>query len=244
MVYQWNYTAGNQPDPEYPTLRAALDRASTTHPIELQGNDGHHGAYNSAALALAKNKDGVPVGLSKATIARDFPQYRAFIAVDGAGEPNGAVTEDARYTMEQVTEVYQHLDPALKAPEKITQRLAASGITGALDAVVAAEGQPVYDALFARHQMTARFTLAQFHDPEKYKRPDGSVDYDAMVAKAQAIRAKYAGNPLIKADTVKLFADGVLEGNPYAVPPTLPDSPSLNPICSRFSGATSRVRRR
>jgi predicted amidohydrolase YtcJ len=28
---------------------------------------------------------------------------------------------------------------------------------------------------------------------------------------------------------VKLFADGVLEGNPFAVPPTLPDSPSLKP---------------
>ena len=39
VVHQWNYTAGNQPDAEYPTLRRALDRASTRHQIELLGND-------------------------------------------------------------------------------------------------------------------------------------------------------------------------------------------------------------
>ncbi|MBV9724637.1 MAG: amidohydrolase family protein [Gammaproteobacteria bacterium] len=29
-VHQWNYTDGNQPDAEHPTLRAALDAVSTT----------------------------------------------------------------------------------------------------------------------------------------------------------------------------------------------------------------------
>jgi predicted amidohydrolase YtcJ len=48
-----------------------------------------------------------------------------------------------------------------------------------------------------------------------------------MVAKATAIRAKYASHPLIRADFIKLFADGVIEGNPYAVPPTLPNGASL-----------------
>ena len=52
-VDEWNYASGNQPDAEYPTLRAALDKASSTNPIQLFVNDGHHGGFNSLALAMA-----------------------------------------------------------------------------------------------------------------------------------------------------------------------------------------------
>jgi predicted amidohydrolase YtcJ len=236
MVYQWNYTGGNEPDRVFSTLRAALDRAAPDNPVELFGNDGHHGAYNSLALAKAKNKAGQTVGLTKASMAGDFAEYAKLIGVDGNGEPNGAVNEDARYTMEKISIDYAHLDLVLKSPERIMQRLNSVGITGMLDAMAAPEGLPVYDLLLARHQLTVRTNLAQFYDPEVYRLPGGNVDYDAMVAQAVAVRDKYASNPLLQADTVKLFADGVLEGNPYAVPPTLPDSPSLQPFLQPIFG--------
>ncbi len=236
MVYQWNYTNGNEPDAEFATLRTALDAAAPDNPVELFGNDGHHGAFNSAALALAKNAAGQIVGFSKATLAGDFAPYRKLIGVDEKGEPNGAVNEDARFRMERISIVYAHLDEVSKVPEKITQRLNSVGITGMLDAMAAPEGLPVYDKLLARGLLTVRTNLAQFYDPEEFRRPDGTVDYDSMVAKASAVRAKYAANPLLKADTVKLFADGVLEGNPFAVPPTLPDSPSLTPYLQPIFG--------
>lgn len=235
-VFQWNYTDGNEPDAQFPTLRAALDRASRTSPIEVFGNDGHHGAYNSAALSMAKNAAGETVGLSKETIPKYFPKFAQLIAVDAAGEPNGAVNEDARFTMERSSVVYANLDAVSKVPERITQRLNAAGITGVLDAMTAPEGVAVYDALLARGRLTVRANLALFFDPEDFRSPAGQVDYDAMVARAQAIRARYASNPLLRADTVKLFADGVLEGNPYAVPPTLPDSPSIRPYLQPIFG--------
>src|SRR5882757_6573997 len=72
VVHQWSYTAGNQPDPAHPTLRAALDAVSTKVQIQLLGNDGHHGAFNSLALAQAKNSKGTVIGLSKATLAGEF----------------------------------------------------------------------------------------------------------------------------------------------------------------------------
>src|ERR1700736_4341651 len=97
VVHQWNYTAGNQPDPRHPTLRAALDAASTRVQVQLLGNDAHHGAFNSTALAQAKNAKGETIGLSKATLAGEFAEYQPFVGVDGLGEPNGAVNEDARY---------------------------------------------------------------------------------------------------------------------------------------------------
>jgi predicted amidohydrolase YtcJ len=95
-VRQWNFSNGNQPDAEHPTLRRALDLASTKHPIQLFGNDGHHSAYNSPALARAKNAAGRVVGYSKATLAGDFAGLQKLVGVDAAGEPNGTVNEDAR----------------------------------------------------------------------------------------------------------------------------------------------------
>jgi len=228
-VHQWNYTDGNQPDTEYPTLRATLDKASTTIPIQLLGNDGHHGAYNGAALALAKNAKGRAVGLSKATLASDFAPYHNFIGVDADGNPNGAVNEDARLLMDAPDILFAEFPLVMRDRAQIPQLLNAAGITGFLDALVTPQSAKLYTALEREGHLTARATLAQFYDPERTKTPDGKVDYDRMVADAKRIRSEYATDPLIRADVVKLFADGVMEGNPYAVPPTLPNTLALRP---------------
>jgi predicted amidohydrolase YtcJ len=235
-VHEWNYTNGNQPDAANPTLRAALDRASTKVPIELLGNDGHHGAFNGVALAGAKNAAGQTVGFSKATLAKDFAAYAGWVGVDEHGEPNGAVNENARDALDPETSVYNDLAQVLKTPGRITERLNSVGITAVLDAEAAPEGLAVYDKLLAEKKLTVRANLAQFYDPEQFRRANGAVDYDAMIAKAKAVRARYADNPLLRADTVKLFADGVLEGNPFAVPPTLPNAASLKPFLQPIFG--------
>jgi len=53
-VDMWNFAEGNQVSEQYPNLRAALDAVSGDHPIILWGNDSHHGAVNSRALATAR----------------------------------------------------------------------------------------------------------------------------------------------------------------------------------------------
>jgi predicted amidohydrolase YtcJ len=228
-VFQWNYIAGNQPDAQHPTLRAALDAASTTRKIELLGEDGHHGAFNSLALAQAKNAAGQVVGLSKATLSSDFAAYQPFVGVDERGEPNGAVNEDARAMVSQHSMLYLALDEVEKVPERVPEKLNSVGITAVLDAFAAPEGQVVYDKLLASGKLTVRVELAQFYDPSATRKPDGQVDYEQILAQANAIRDKYAATSLIRADAVKIFADGVIEGNPFAVPPTLPDGASLKP---------------
>jgi predicted amidohydrolase YtcJ len=228
-VFQWNFSAGNQPDPQHPTLRAALDTASTTRMIELLGGDGHHGAFNSLALAQARNAAGRVVGLSKATLVSDFSAYKALVGVDAQGEPNGSVNEDARAAISQHGMLYLALDEVIKVPERITERLNSVGITGVLDAFAAPEGQAVYDKLLAMGKLTVRVELAQFYDPSATRRSDGQVDYERILTQANAIRDKYATNPLIRADVIKIFADGVIEGDPLAIPPTLPNGASLRP---------------
>jgi predicted amidohydrolase YtcJ len=236
IVHQWSYTDGNQPDADHPTLRAALDAVSTTVQIQLLGNDGHHGAFNSLALAQAKNSSGKVLGLSKETLTGEFKQYRPYVGVDANGEPNGAVNEDARYLINPNSMLDVNLDLIAKAPERVTQKLNSAGITAFLDAMTLPEALPVYDKLYASGKMTARARLAQFYDPSRTRTADGHVDYDSILAQAIAARAKYASNPLIRADFIKIFADGVLEGNPYATPPTLPNAASLRPFLQPIFG--------
>jgi predicted amidohydrolase YtcJ len=238
-VRQWNFAQGNDPDPQHPTLRAALDSASKDVPIVLVGNDGHHSAFNSAGLARAKNARGQKVGLSRATLDTDFALLKPLVGVDERGEPNGAVNEIARESMAAPNLVTVDFDETMKAPERVTQRLNSVGITGMMDAVVPPETLPFYDALAKSGQLTVRATLAQFYDPESIRTANGQVDYDRMLASAKATRAKYAAHPLIRADFIKLFADGVLEGNPIAVPPTLPEGAALKPYLQPIFGKDS-----
>jgi predicted amidohydrolase YtcJ len=235
-VRQWNFSINNLPDAAHPTLRVALDLASRQHPIQLLGNDGHHGAYNSAALALAVDHRGERVGLSRASLTTDFAREAKLVGVDASGEPNGTVNEDARSLMGAANLLFVDLPQVMKVPERITERLNAAGITGILDAAAAPEVLPLYDMLEERGRLTVRTVLAQFLDPESFRNAAGEVDWARMVSIASGIRAKYAKDPLIRANFVKLFADGVLEGNPFATPPTLPDAAATRPFLQPIFG--------
>src|SRR5438477_9124881 len=120
-VLHWEYGGGNQADPAHPTLRAALDAASTKHPIAVTGWDGHHGAFNSAALALAKNAKGEIVGYSKATIATDFREYKTYIGVDVNGEPTGDVSDQGKRPIRTRFPGGGNHDLLMKSPERLTE---------------------------------------------------------------------------------------------------------------------------
>lgn len=227
-VRQWNFSDDNRPDTQHPNLRVTLDLASTQHPIQLLGNDGHHGAFNSMALARATNRKGERVGFSRATISGEFSAVAKLVGVDETGEPNGTANEEARELLGAANIITVDLPEVMKVPERVTARLNSAGITGMLDAAVPPEVLPLYDQLEKTGKLTVRATLAMWYDPDRARDAAGKVDYDKMIAAASAVRSKYENDPLIRADVVKLFADGVLEGNPYAVPPTLPEVASLH----------------
>jgi len=245
LVHQWNYSSGNQPDIDFPTLRDSLDQAASDCEVQLLGNDAHHGAFNSLALSHARDLQGQVVGISAATLAGGLSGYRAFIGVDAHGAPDGQVNEDARYLINPRSMVYIEFDKAMADPVRIARHYNSAGITTLMDAMVPADGLPLWDKLYASGAMTLRATLAQFHDPSHTLTADGQVDYDGMVARAVAVRARYERNPQLHADFIKLFADGVVEGNPYSVPPTLGNAamlaPYLQPVFTTDSAGHATV---
>jgi predicted amidohydrolase YtcJ len=220
-VREWDFMHGNQPDAGHPSLRAALDVATTVNPVHVLGNDWHHSAFNSMALAGAKNAAGVTVGLSRATLATEFAPQRLFVGVDAGGEPDGGVTEAMQHAVDgpgEYAAAREDFAALMRAPERVTERLNSVGITAVLDAKVPPNNLQFYDALARAGRLTVRATLAQYYPPEQYLGTDGKVDFERMVSQAKAVRAKYAGGTLLRADVVKLFADGGIEGNPYGTP--------------------------
>ncbi len=229
VVRHWNYSSGNPPDDQHPTLRAALDLASTAGPVHLDGDDGHHSAFNSRALARARNEAGVTVGYTRASLRGDLQKYRRLVGVDVAGEPNGTVNDDGRNPLDVPSTFSIDLVELMKNPGRVPALLNGAGITGILDPRVTPEAMTLYDTLERNRQLTFRAHVALYFDPDRIRTPAGQPDWERMLADASALRVKHARDPLIRADTVKLFADGDMEGNPYAVPPTLPQVAALHP---------------
>ncbi len=225
IVLQWNFSGGNQPSDELPNMRAALDAVSLQHPIFLWGNDGHHGAANSAAFALAKNAQGEVVGLSAATLAKEFAEYKPMVAVDQNGQPIGGINESARMLIRP--DFFADFLGSNASPEhimpKVAQALARSGITSIQDAFVTPEVLASFGWLQDSGLMTFRLRAAMA-EPES----DDIAAIDAHLSMLQQLRDQYADSEFISANAVKLFSDAVLEGNPLSSPPTLPVAAMLN----------------
>ena len=253
-VSGWEYAAGNQTDPKHLTLRAALDAASTQSPIVMTGWDGHHGAYNSAALALAKNAKGETVGYSKKTLETDFAQYKAVVGVDSNGEPSGDLQDDGKSPIDASEVAREEYQKLVREPERLAQRMNSVGITAIQDAaagrggsgISGGTGYEVYDGLINKHQMTFRLNMAQLFEPERFRDANGRIDWEKLLAELNSVRQKYASNPLTRADAIKVFADGDLEANPNNVPPTFGASPRpvpwLQPIFEKDANGNLSVK--
>jgi len=227
-VAMWNFAAGNQVSERLPSLRAALDAVSTDHPIILWGNDGHHGAVNSRALDRAVDAQGHVVGLNASTLTTAFSDYRDLVGVDDNGEPNGELNEQARHLVNPPST----RDPSVLGPllPAIGKELARNGITSAQDASLEIGFLPYLKAFEESGNMHFRIQVATRLDPIDYRDPlTGEIRLDDMMKILEANRAAFSHSPLIHATAAKIYADGVLEGNPYADPPTLPNAAMLRP---------------
>jgi len=232
-VSQWEYAAGNQTDPKHLTLRAALDEAAPDNPVVMTGWDGHHAVFNSAALALAKNDKGETVGYSKKTLQSDFAKYKPVVGVDSNGEPSGDIQDDGRAPIDTSEVERDDFAKLLAEPERLAERLNSVGITAVWDAAAYTQSgifgpgsiYDVYDKLQKSGHMSFRVNMAQLWEPEDFRDAEGRIDWNALFAKADVIKKKYANDPLASADSVKIFADGDMEANPNNVPPTFGAAP-------------------
>ena len=226
VVNQWSPYDGNTPTATHATLLAALDAAAPNNPVMLAGVDGHAGGYNSQALAQAQDEDGNVVGFNATTLAPGGV-FEAFIPyVDLA---TGVIRDAARSAIavpdtgvlsaegEQAEAQYDKILPA------ISELMASRGITGVQDACANDFIRERMLKMQDQDLLHMRVTAATCFNQDDYS---GKLDIDGHLAKANQVRDAFAGNPLIKADAVKIFLDGVLEG---ALSAAFVDGPLVHP---------------
>ena len=175
--------------------KAVLDRISSERPVYLTAADGHSAWVNTRALELAdvgKDTPDPPNG----RIERD-PE---------TGEPTGTLRETAMGLFQDVlpeATMEDHVDGLRRALE-LAHRL---GITSLVEASASKSIAEAYLRLGQEGKLTARVLLSLYVDPLK---DENQID------DLKAARGRYQGARL-RADSAKIFADGVIEAKTAAL---------------------------
>lgn len=229
-IEQWVPYEGNEPTDNYKTIRQALDAAADGHPVILSGVDGHAGAYNSKALAMAQDDNGKVVGFSKKTLAKGgvFAELAPYVSLDtgvlrDAAKEKIPVASFDMFAQEVGDPLGEKVYGAILP--KVAKVMAQSGITSIQDACANDFIREQLLKMQEQNILNMRVTAATCFIADDYA---GKVDIPAHLKKAQEVRSAFANNPLIKADAVKIFADGVLEGDPFSQPPFTPNAGMLH----------------
>lgn len=169
-----------------------LDSMLSDRPLLLIGSDGHTVWANSQALNLAH--------ISAAT--EDPAGGR--IERDAAGRPTGTLRDNAAEVV-LAAKPAASLDHEASQLNKALDSMRAIGITSVQDAAVDEHTMQIYKRLYDTHRLNMR-VRASFHLKNLHEPPAALID------KATRFRAKWAIDPdFLRADAVKIFADGVIE---------------------------------
>ena len=171
---------------------ADLDSILPDRPMLLDGSDGHTVWANSPALSL-----------SHITAATKDPAG-GHIEHDAAGRPTGTLRDNAA-EIPTAAKPPASLDYEASQLNKALDSMRAIGITSVQDAAVDDHMMQIYKRLYDTHRLNMRvrgsFHLKNLHESAS-----------ALIDKATKFRAKWAIDPdFLRADAVKIFADGVIE---------------------------------
>jgi predicted amidohydrolase YtcJ len=191
--------------------KAALDALFPERPVYLSAADGHSAWVNSSALALAGITADTP-NPPQGVIERD----------PATGEATGTLRETAQALVSQLLPESTP-EEDLAALRAALQFMHSLGITSFIDAAVGEQHWRAYQSLAAAGELRARVRTSLTHGT--FSQHPGE-EFEAVLAR----RGDYAGERL-DTDAVKLFVDGVLEGETAAlVTPYLGDPPHSGEI--------------
>ena len=198
-----------------------LDRAVPDRPAFFYAADGHSAWVNSRALAAAG-------------ITRDTPDPRGGrIERDRNGEPSGTLREAAMGLVASRLPPYTR-EQRIGAARRALAEANRFGITSITDADVDPEYLEAYAELDRRGELTARVTAALHTDEQ--------VPVEEMAARLRVLRQQYQGGSRLAVNTVKLYADGVIEAHTAALlTPYLGLGANRGPLVYEPEDLTARV---
>ncbi len=174
-----------------------LDEIDTERPIILWGSDGHSAWVNSRALELT--------GITAETL--DPPL--GVIERDPDGEPSGTLRETAQELVRAVMPAPAH-ESNIEALSAGIRHLNSLGITSYIDAWVGMEDYQSYQAIDQARGLTARVVTSLTYESE-FAKHHGD-EFEQVLDGRKAYESERLNH-----DSVKLFLDGVLEGETAAL---------------------------
>lgn len=212
--------------------KSLLDAIDTERPIILWGSDGHNAWASSRALELA--------GVTAETM--DPPL--GVIERDPDGSPSGTLRETAQELIKAVMPP-PTLESNLNAMQAGIEYLNSQGITSFIDAFVGQEDYQVYQALEREGKLNARVVACLVYG-SSFAKHEGA-EFEQVLAN----RSNYESDRF-NTDCIKLFLDGVLEGetaallDPYLGSETnrgelIIDPEELDTAVTRFDGMGLQV---
>ena len=172
--------------------RGDLDSILSDRPMAIFASGGHTVWVNSAALRAAHISDSTkdPAG--------------GHIERDARGNPTGTL-QDTAFDIVEKAMPKPDLDLEAAQLKRAFDAMHARGITSVQDAAVDEHLMQMYKRLYDTHRLNMRvrasYTLANLHTPAK-----------RLIARAVAFRTKWTiDTDFLRADAVKIFADGVIE---------------------------------
>lgn len=188
--------------PKGSPTRQELDRIVSDRPVYLLSQDAHSAWVNTKALAMAK-VDGNSPDPKNGIIEREK---------DGK-TPSGCLRDEACRLITRIMPV-EPPEAWLEAAEKSQKYLHSFGITSVIDAHTSKEALAAYQALEKAGKLKLNVSASLLYDP------DLGLE---QIEELKSLRRQYKSNRL-DADSVKIFADGVLESFTAAL---------LEPYCKR-----------
>lgn len=181
-----------------------LDDAVADRPVLLRAWDYHTVWVNSRALELA--------GVDAATPEPELGE----IPRREDGTPLGTLREWGAVDLVTAVMPPRSVEAGVRALERAGRYYLERGVTWVQDAWVEPADLDVYLAAAASGALPLRFNLALYADPRRFLHdlPEMAMARDRVAA---------AGSPLLTANTIKFFADGVVENETGAL---------LEPYCS------------
>jgi predicted amidohydrolase YtcJ len=181
-----------------------LDAAVPDRPVYLESADHHCAWVNSAAMTIA--------GIDRAT--PDPPAGTVARRPDGS--PMGTLVEWTAMDL-----VKRHLPRPTRQDKRAgiaaaTGLLAAAGVTWAQEAALSPADVPVYLATAAAGELAVRVNIALRAEPREWR---------TQLTEFAAARALTVGYADVSAQTVKIFADGVVEAGTAAMLEPYADAP-------------------
>lgn len=169
---------------------SALDAASLSVPVVVHAADHHSIWVNSAALRVAGLLDTVPT------------VNNGVVEVDSEGKATGILREWNAMSLIYAHQPAPSLESDLEALNRAQERLLAAGVVAVQEAWIDRGMPEVYVAAAKQGMLKLRVNLSPRIDPADWR-----ADLDFAKATRSLVRA--ADNPLLTANTVKIFVDGV-----------------------------------